>query len=291
MKLSPPPIIAIDGGGTRCRIACVTGGSRVAVETGAANVSTDFDGAFREIERGLSRVAEKSGLPAKDLSQATAFVGLAGMVSAEIEHRVRARLPFARARIADDRPAALRGALGTRDGFIAHCGTGSFFAMRAGNEMRFAGGWGPVLGDEASAHAIAKTALSRTLDCADGLVSPSPMAEHFLNEFGGAPGIVRFAATATQADMAALAERVTQADTADDPVARSVLQEGARHVAETLRQLGWRAGQVICLTGGIGPFLAPHLPDDMQAARAAPEGDPLDGALALAQELQREHAP
>ena len=43
---------------------------------------------------------------------------------------------------------ALRGALGEKDGIVVHCGIGSFAASRIDGKSRFAGGWGPVLGDE-----------------------------------------------------------------------------------------------------------------------------------------------
>ena len=55
----PSPVIAVDGGGTRCRLVLDRGpgpaGGRVSVETGPANVTSDFDAALGEIRRGLDQ--------------------------------------------------------------------------------------------------------------------------------------------------------------------------------------------------------------------------------------------
>ena len=179
------PVIAIDGGGTQCRLALDDGKSIVAAETGSANVSTDFEGALSEISAGLDSLAERAGLTPESLSRIPAFVGLAGMTGETISKRLRTALPFTHVRIEDDRAAALRGALGEADGAIAHCGTGSFFAAQSQGTMRSAGGWGPVLGDEASAHFVGKAALSMTLKSIDGQCPASPLAERILTDCEG----------------------------------------------------------------------------------------------------------
>ena len=45
-------ILAIDGGGTRCRIALTTNGDPIVVQAGSVNVSTDFATATGEAESG-----------------------------------------------------------------------------------------------------------------------------------------------------------------------------------------------------------------------------------------------
>jgi glucosamine kinase len=275
------PVIAVDGGGTRCRVAYDDGRSTTVVETGPANASTDFESAARQVTEGLNVLSQRMNV---DLSGLPAFVGLAGVVDAGIVDRLAAALPLSKARIADDRPAALRGALGRKDGVIAHCGTGSFFAAQIGGAMRFAGGWGSVLGDEASAHWIGKRALRIALDCADGLCPPSPLTDKLHADLGDAPGIVRFAGKATPADIGALARIVTNCASNNDAVATRILKEGAGEIARTLPLLGWTQGMAICLTGGLGPHYLPYLPEDMRAHVTPPEGEPLAGAIDLARE-------
>ena len=280
-------VLAIDGGGTRCRIAYSDGKAITSVETGSANVSTDFDGSVREILSGIDALSAK--LEAQLNDQPT-FVGLAGVTGPQIADRLRAALPFRKIRIEDDRPAALRGALGDRNGVVAHCGTGSFFGSRINGQTRLFGGWGPALGDEASAQWIGRLALSATLQAVDGRAPMSAMAETFIERFGGVPGIVQFAGAASPKDFGALAPLVTEMAHDGDRLAIQVLQAGADEIARSLPLIGWTPGLAICLTGGIGPHFASYLPNEMRAEVVLPKGEPLVGALALALELAEETA-
>ena len=281
-------VLAVDGGGTRCRVAFARGLEIVTVETGAANVSTDFDGAVSEILRALDMVTAETDQSIHALGRVPAFVGLAGVTGPEMAERLRAALPFLHVDIRDDRPAALRGALGAEDGVIAHCGTGSFLAAQSRGEMRFAGGWGPVLGDEASAQWIGRRALGLTLQAVDGRFDETGLSAHFLSEFGDAAGIVRFAGGATPPELGALAPIVTDRAASGDALAVRVMQDGANDLVRAIPDIGWQPGQRICLTGGIGPQFARYLPKTQQAHITDPVGEPLDGALALARDLAEE---
>lgn len=281
-------VLAIDGGGTRCRIAIGDSDTVVSVETGSANISTDFEGTVREIGDGLERLAGRAGRSMTELSALPAYIGLAGVTGPAVAARLRARLPFAHLRIDDDRPAAVRGALGQRNGVVVHCGTGSFYASQSDDGMRFAGGWGPVLGDEASAQWIGRAALRLTLESVDGRRGPSPLSKHFLSEFQGPAGIVGFAGSARPSEFGALARQVTEFAGRGDALARDVMHSGACEIARSLPLVGWRPGRSVCLTGGIGPRFGTYLPQDMQADLSAPEGEPLDGALSLARDLALE---
>jgi glucosamine kinase len=281
-------VLAIDGGGTRCRVGFRNGPDVIAIETGAANVATDFDGGVAHVIEGLRALALRSGRSVETLAQLPAFVGLAGVMSSDIAERLRGVLPFSNVRIADDRPAALRGALGMRDGVLAHCGTGSFYGVQIAGRTRLSGGWGPVLGDEASAQWIGRAALRGALKVVDGRAARSGLASLLLDRFGGAPGIVGFAGSARPSDFGALAPLVTDCAARGDALGRHVMAAGARAIAASLVSIGWVSGQAICLTGGIGPHFGPYLPDVMRADIVPPEGDPLAGALSLAQDLALE---
>ena len=284
-------VIAVDGGGTRCRLAARAGDDVTAIETGPANASTDFDQAVRQIAEGLEALAARIGRPVETLTAAPAFVGLAGVTGPEIVIRLRAALPFRHVRIDDDRVAAVRGVLGHRDGALGHCGTGSFYASQIGREVRLAGGWGPVLGDEASAQWVGRMALGYTLESLDGRRTPSPLSDLLASDFGGVAGIVRFAGSARPSDLGALAPRVTEFAGRGDVIGTAIMRTGAAEISRAVHSLGWRQGQALCLTGGIGPHYVPFLPDDLRAGVTDPEGQPLDGAIALAQDLAQEIAP
>ncbi len=280
------PFLAVDGGGTRCRIALTDARGAVQhIEVGSANVSSDFDAATAEILTGLRALARRAGLSDEQLAALPAYLGLAGITGPEIAARLAAALPFEHVRIEDDRPAALHGALGGADGMVAHCGTGSFIAMQSGSTMRFVGGWGPVLGDPASAQWVGRQALARSLDVVDGLAPDTPLAQHILTKLDGPAGVVRFAAKATPRDFGDLAPEVTRLAAENCPLAREILQDAADQIAATLSKLGWQPATPICLTGGIGPHFAAYLPAQMQQATRPPKGVPLDGAIALARDF------
>ena len=236
----------------------------------------------------LDALAERAGLSMDDISESPAFVGLAGVTGPEIADRIRAALPFRTYRIEDDRPAALRGALNAEDGFLVHCGTGSFFGVQQGRAARFAGGWGPVLGDEASAQWIGRLALSAVLDTSDGITRASALTNDLFARFGDAAGIVRYAHKAGPADLGELAKLVTSAAADGDVNGLRVMHKGAEHIAQKLTELEWRADMPICLTGGIGPFFAQYLPEPMRECTTSPKSTPLEGALSLAMDLASE---
>ncbi|MEL7213396.1 MAG: BadF/BadG/BcrA/BcrD ATPase family protein [Pseudomonadota bacterium] len=283
-------VLAVDGGGTRCRVALSDDQGTTVAETGCANVSTDFDGGIREILKGLNDLARASKIAPEVLKGLPTFVGLAGVTGPAMADRLHAALPFNIVRIEDDRPAALRGALGARDGVIAHCGTGSFYGVQIDGEMRLSGGWGPVLGDEASAQWIGRTALGVALETVDGRSETSDLAEALLDKFKGAPGIVRFATTADPKSFGALAPEVTEAARHGDALAIHVMRAGAAEITRSLVSIGWRPGLALCLTGGIGHHFGSYLAEDMRIELEAPLGPPLEGAIALARDLAKEHA-
>jgi glucosamine kinase len=282
-------VLAVDGGGSRCRLALETADERHMVALGPANVSTDAEGAARTILEGLRQLAARASTDVSRLAALPAYLGLAGVVAPEDAEAIRTRLPFRGAVIEDDRRAALEGALGrTGDGALAHCGTGSFVGYRSGGQTRLAGGWGHRLGDEGSATWLARRALQATLDVADGLLPATDLTEELAARLGGPRGIVRFSITAAPDAWGALAPGITSAADDRDPVARRILKEGAAYLAQTLKTLGWRQRERICLTGGVGPVYARYLPAPLREAVAEPAGDPIDGALALARALAGE---
>ncbi|MBE3639635.1 BadF/BadG/BcrA/BcrD ATPase family protein [Mangrovicoccus algicola] len=276
------PVIAVDGGGTRARLSY---DGRCTVETGPANVGSDFGRAVAGLRDGLARLAGCAGLDAAALAATPAYLGLAGCLSAELAGRVAAALPLDCARVEDDRPAAVRGALGDLDGAVAHCGTGSFLALQAGGRIRLAGGWGAVLGDEASAAWVGRRALSVTLDACDGIAAQSGLTRMLAERHGGPAGIVAFATAARPDELGRIAPLVTERAGAGDAAAAAILRQGAGYLARLLAALGHVPGRALCLTGGIGPHYAAVLPPDLAAGIRAPAGTPLDGALALARDM------
>ena len=73
-----------------------------------------------------------------------------------------------------------------------------------------------------------------------------------------------------------------EAAKAGDSAGLSLMWQGATFLRFALDGLGHRAGEPLCLTGGVGVHYAPYL-DDLTLI--APKGSALDGALALARRI------
>lgn len=287
-------VIAIDGGGSRCRFALARiiqhghqhiespTGKRIVCEGGPANVTTAFDAAVDCIHKGLLSLAELSGTDTESLYAIPAFVGLAGATGSDITTRLRTALPLQSAIYTDDRAAALRGALGDSDGLVAHCGTGSFLAAQIDGTRCYAGGWGSTLGDEASAQWVGRKSLSLTLQQTDGFLSATPLINALSRRFENTDAIIQFAARATPDEFGVLAPLVTEHARQGDPLANGLLQSAADYLSDSIDKMGWRRGLRICLTGGIGPHYQQYLPKEKRDAVVPACGDPLDGAVELA---------
>ena len=288
MRLLNNIAIAIDGGGTQCRLALVSTEGYESVLSGSANASSDFSGTVRSVLTGVNSLAQQVSLPTEELIKLPAYIGVAGVLNESIANQLKQSLPFRQVRIEDDRPSALCGALGGRDGFIAHCGTGSFFAVQRNGQQRFAGGWGPILDDVAGAYWVARNALAATLYAHDELVEQSTMTQTLLAEFGSAASVVAYAAETSPADLAQLAKRVTVYAENKDAHAQEILQRGALILKLKLTQLGWSEGDSVCLTGGLAAHYRFYLPDELQREVVKAKGEPIDGAVILARRFVRE---
>ncbi len=282
------PILAVDGGGTNCRIACCAGGQRHVVGVGPANVASDFEGAVARIVAGLEQLAGQLQQPLRTLCRQPAYLGLAGVTGPQMAARVAEALPLELLRVEDDRRSALVGAHAGGDGAIAHCGTGSFLALQRQGAQRFAGGWGSVLGDEASAQWVGRKALSVALDVVDGLTDSTNLTETLLREFDGPAGVVAFAGQARPYEVGQVARKVTAAAEVGDAVGVALMREAAMQLLQVLERMGWTPELPLCLTGGIGPQYQPYLPEAARAALVAPQGAPLEGAITLAQSFAAE---
>lgn len=288
MNRETNPILAVDGGGTTCRIAFSAGDQQFVIEVGPANVSSDFAGAVARIVEGLQGLAAKLGVDVESLRPLPTYLGLAGVTGVEIADRVAAALPLDLVRVEDDRRSALVGAHGGMDGAIAHCGTGSFLALQRRGAQRFAGGWGSVLGDEASAHWVGRRALSLSLDAVDGLIDETGLTADLLAEYGGPGGIVAFAGAARPNEIGQIARRVTAAAEAGDANAVFLMRGAAACLLQSLERMGWTPDSALCLTGGIGPQYTSYMPAAARDALTEPQGAPLAGAIALAQSFRKE---
>lgn len=281
-------VIGVDGGATNCRFALRLGDQRVEVATGGVNVTTDRVSAIATLQDGFAQLAIAADMALADLRSVPAFLGLAGVKDDEATAPIAAALPFTTMRIAEDRLPAVIGALGDETGSIAAIGTGSFLARQTVHGIRYAGGWGLALGDEASGAWLGRALIATALRAEDGLIAPTDLTRHTLADLGGPQGAVAFAQDAPPQAFGAepRIRAIMQAAEAGDPVATDLLQQGARYISDALTALGHDPADPLCLTGGVAPHYQRYLPPDLTILR--PKGTSLDGALALAARMVRD---
>lgn len=276
--------IGIDGGGTRCRFALVHAGKRVEAELGAANMTTDLKNALSVIDQGLEALAQAAQVPRDTLLGIPAHLGFAGVADPQRAKHIEEALPFYRCTLTDDRPTALRGALGDRDGHLAAVGTGSFFASQEQGHMRFIGGWGFVLGDEASGAWIGRAALRRVMLAHEQPDLRTALITDIEQHIGPSRSdVVHFAISQPPHAFATLAPLVADAADAGDDHAIDIMDAGAEHIRKGLVRCGWAATAPVVLTGGVSARYVRYLTHELQEALIDAQGTALDGAVILAQ--------
>ncbi|TJZ92008.1 ATPase [Paracoccus gahaiensis] len=271
--------LGIDGGGTGCRAALSDAQGRLLGQGqgGAANINTDIEGAAASIRAATAEAIGDSGVDPQAL---IAVLGLAGGAMQGAVRRLRGLLPFARIRIVNDGITAARGALGNRDGVLAAMGTGSVFVRQRAGEVLQVGGRGFLMGDQGSGAVLGRSLLAQAMRAGDGLAPMTPLLQAMLDRHGGIEGIIEFGNRARPADFARLAPEMLQGD----PAAEAILQDAARDILQILTVLQDSQPLPVVFTGGLGPHYAARLADALPVQ--PPRGTALDGALAMARDLE-----
>lgn len=277
-------IVAADGGGTGCRAAVGTCAEGILAQAdgGPGNVHSDFDAALHNLTTAISSALQRAGLQDVPPAQMTAHLGVAGAHSAFEKARVRDALPYGNATVTGDRETSVRGVLGEVDGFVIALGTGTIVARQRDLVMQTIGGWGFDLSDQASGAWLGKRLLEECIIAEDGLRPHSDLSRKVLEQKGGLISAVYFSADAVPGDYAQMAREVITMAKAGDALGVALMREGAEYLVRGLSTLGYQNGDVLSLTGGVGPHYADFLPDDMTRNLRPPQGSALDGAFAMA---------
>ena len=246
------------------------------------------------------RAAAQAGL---DLPVERAVVGAAGAGRAQEQAELEAALLEAgvarQVRVLADGEVALATAFGTGPGILVSAGTGSIaYARDPAGELHRAGGYGWQLGDEGGGYWLGRRALDAAARAQDGRGEGSTLLARLLGALGlqHFDELVRWTATATPAQMAALAPHVLNAAREGEGVARQAVDDAARELVELVVTLGRHfpatSPVAVAITGGLllpqSPLTAAfreRLGTALKRARLVTE--PIDsavGALRLAAE-------
>ncbi|QPC86150.1 N-acetylglucosamine kinase [Mesorhizobium sp. NBSH29] len=278
-------VLGIDGGGTSCRAALAHADGTILARTksGAANIRTDLTGARSNIVDAATQAFVAAGLDPGLLSRTPAVLGLAGANVGTYRQQLTAILPFSDSRVETDAEIALEGAIGSGDGAIAVLGTGTAYMVRRNGVARPVGGWGFMIGDQASGARIGRDLLEQTLLAHDGIRPASALTSEMLAVFRGNPeDVVEFTTHAKPGDFGGFAPKVFEHAASGDAVASLIIDRAVADVEAALNVLDLGTGDPLCLLGGLSGLYAPRLSERYQALLRPPADDALGGAVAMA---------
>jgi N-acetylglucosamine kinase-like BadF-type ATPase len=247
-------ILAIDGGGTHTRCVAFDRDGRILGrgEGGPSNhLLIDHASARQALSAAVAAALTDGALPLSAVRCVAA--GLAGVdydgAGADVGRTLIGDLGTAVIAVEGDVVIAHQAALSGRPGVVALAGTGSNVLGIAPDGTRIkVGGWGPLFGDEGSAHHIACHALASAARAHDGLEPVNGLTRAFIDRFGLRDFRemlkVVYGAGLGIPEIAALAPVVETVAEAGDETARGILVRAgtdlARGVAVAIDRLALR---------------------------------------------------
>ncbi len=284
--------IGVDGGGSGCRAqaAFPDGGRTEILSGGPANMSSDAETASIEISALLQATVTAARAQSGSATEPVVVIGLAGVTESDQSERLKAALPYSHVTIMGDLDIAVSGALEDGDGIVVAVGTGSVLACQRAGKIERLGGYGFLLGDQASGAWIGREALRRALLARDGLGPDGLLVSLIWRRFDGLADMLHFVNSARPADYAALAPLVISSEQEHCPVAGAILDTACTYLARAIAQLQAGATDLpVAAMGSLAPTLLNRLvaQGTVQLNRVAPKGDALDGALWKARQIAR----
>ena len=234
-------VVGVDGGGTRTR-AVVLNGERILGE-GAAGPSNPLrvgvaTGATA-IREAVDKACNAALIHRDDL--VAAGVGLAGIRRKDVRARMHdvlvQTLGIKNIELVSDGDIALYGATDGRPGIVVISGTGSIaVGMNRQGKRAYAGGWGPVAGDEGSGSWIARRALQAVARATDERGPKTSLTKAACEFFQVATpddlATAIYAPTITNDRIAGFSKLVIQAARDGDEVAGEILKDAGNELGK-----------------------------------------------------------
>jgi glucosamine kinase len=280
--------IGIDGGGTSCRAAVADEmGNVLGIgKAGSANILSDPDGALANIVASARDAFVNAGLDMAAFHSSAVVLGAAGANVGPYGARIQKALPFATCQVVTDSLIALQGALGHSDGVVGAFGTGSVFGARRSGEVKEIGGWGFIVGDQASGARLGRDLLEIALLAHDGVCRTTGITDTVMEEFGHDPQkVVEFAHAAKPRDFARYAPLIFEQARGEDAIALRIVRKAADDINQGLDAMLWPECRAICLLGGLAGAYRSWLGPRHQALLVEPKADALHGAVSFAVDL------
>ena len=300
-------VVGVDGGGTRTR-AVVLDGDRVLGEgaSGPSNpLRVGIANGAAAIREAIDKACAAARIDRDDL--VAAGIGLAGVRRKDIRARMRdvliETLEIKNIELMTDGEIALYGATDGAPGIVVISGTGSICVgvNRQGKHV-FAGGWGPVAGDEGSGSWIARRAVQAVAQATDergpGTALTQAACEYFQVAAPDDLATAIYAPTVTNDRIAGFSKHVIEVARTGDVVARNILTEAGRELGKAavtvIRRLKMEQERFqVAFVGGVfaaGELVIAPLREDLaRAAKKAFIAPPIFSPTVAAGRLAQEH--
>ncbi|PIE11935.1 MAG: hypothetical protein CSA72_02135 [Rhodobacterales bacterium] len=280
-------VAALDGGGSRTRLALADRAGRVTrCPEGSGCSPTDvvqwrsvLTDVLAPATGAAHLVAGMAGVAEDPSAKAAAHALLSEVIAAPVT-------------LMGDADLARAAAFGGGHGVLIVAGTGSVAIAEGPHGAARAGGWGPLYSDQGSGYAIARAALRQASDGLEGVTGWEE--EDFAQALCGALGIAAdpqalyaWSAGKPRREIAALTGHVAELAEAGDPAAQALLASAGRELAKMAEAAALRAGLGLRFAwSGAGSVLGnPHVAQAVVGQigpPAEPAFTPLPGALVLA---------
>jgi N-acetylglucosamine kinase-like BadF-type ATPase len=253
-------LIGADVGGTKTAVAVSQNGDIIgraegpgaAVRPGRALASAST--IIEVVRRALSNAGRLTG--------DVLVVGAAGagreVERSELRTALRGENVASQVMVTTDIEIALANAFSDGPGIVVSAGTGSVAVGRdrTGQQHRI-GGYGWQMGDEGSGYAIGRAALGAVSRARDGRSPPTALSNRVLQATRSADfdALVRWAAGASPAEVAALAPHVLAVAAEGDPLAQGIADYAARELSQLaiclLPRMDLSPPVRVAITGGL----------------------------------------
>lgn len=300
-------VAGVDGGGTRTR-AVVLDGKRVVGEgeAGPSNpLRVGVSTGVTAIRDAIDRACGAALIHRDDL--VAVGVGLAGVRRKDIRTRMHdvlvETLGVETIELVTDGDIALYGATDGKPGVVVISGTGSVsVGINRHGKRVYAGGWGPVAGDEGSGSWIARRALQMVARATDGRGPQTALTEAACEYFQVSAAedlsTAIYAPTITNDRIAGFSRSVIATARAGDEVALGILDEAGKELGKAavavIRKLKMEPDrfQVAFVGGVFGAgelIIAPLREQVMRVARKAFIDQPIFSPTVAAGRMAQEH--
>jgi glucosamine kinase len=294
---------------TRILVGADVGGSKTAVGVSdGETILSRADGGGAAVRPGralasasvIAEVVRQALAGAGRLTADVLYIGAAGAGREperdELRKALRAENLAPKVMVATDIEIALAAAFDDGPGIVVSAGTGSVAVARdrSGQQHRI-GGYGWQMGDEGSGYAIGRAALGAVSRAVDGRSPRTALSDRVLaaSHSENFDALVRWAAGASPAEVAALAPHVLDVAAHGDPLAQGIADYAARELTQlAICLLPVMEGEPpvgVAITGGLlssdGPLRRSVLARLREEPALRPVEAPVDavaGALRLA---------